>query len=782
LAAAAQRIELAGRWERLIGDRVHDFVAVPSSYRPIGTAVLRRSFDLPAAGANRRVLLRFGGIAHQATVRVNGSQVGSMGPWTPYNFDITEKVRAGRNTLEVEVTDWQVPLGPIGAWEASGGIIREVFLEMRPDPYIANAQLRYQLAPAFDSARCALDVYIAAARPASGRLRAELLRGGVRVSEASREIAVQAGEHTLQLDWELKAPLLWSPDTPILYDLRVTLSTPSGEDLFAEETGFRSFEVRGNQFLLNGAAIVLRGVCRHDIWKDQGHTMTQAQIDQDISMIKAMGANFIRLVHYPHDRRVVRAASRAGILVTEESGLVWLDFRNITRETLETGLGNLERTIRRDWNCPALIAVLLANESAPTLEAIQEGRRRVRALKADLLMSSARIDGPDRDFPSSKRLFDEGGLDFYTDHKYGYDMGMFEESVKAYSGKPVVFTEWGGRAIGQSPVLMKETADRIGRLVEQGRLAGHAFWSWADLPEFSRQDPEMEGGILKSGVVTEERTPRPDVYLALAALNRRVPRPDEQPSREPRILAPRAVPLTEASEFTPVPLDSVLETPAQAAAWTELEALMERFWKYQGFTSSHWESTGRKLWLWHAPKLTAGRIPFETALHEGMTRPVVLTPKQRRAEVPVGRPASRLHFLGNVTLPDGYPVLGRFGELLGRYVIEYEGGERQEVPLRWGLEIARSNLISVATRIDPATAFGERVVLYAKDPVREVHQARLFSVDTKAGRIARVVCELQPSSRAGADPPSDMHHSTGTKPGAAEQALVLFAITAERLQ
>ncbi len=773
-SARAERIELAGKWERWIGGSLHDLIPVPSSYRPVGTAVLRRSFDLPVAGANRRVLLRFEGITHRAEVRVNGADVGRMGPWTPYTFDITAVAHARANTIEVEVTDWQVPLGPIGAWEASGGIIRDVYIEIRPDPYVANAHLQYKLEP--DSVHCNLGVYVVGQRTGTAKLRAELWRDGAKVSEAIRILTVSPGENRVPLEWDLKSPLLWTPDSPLLYDLRVRLETPAGEDVFEDETGFRSLSIEGNKFLINGRDLVLHGVCRHDIWKDQGHTMTQVQIDQDLSMIKAMGANFIRLVHYPHDRRVVRSAARLGLLVTEESGLVWLQFKDISRETLETGLGNLERVIRRDWNSPALFAVLLANESSPTLEAIKEGRQRIRTLKPELFMSSAHISG---DYAESKRLFDEGGLDFYTTHTYGFDMKMFARAVDSYPGKPVVFTEWGGRAIGQSPVMMRATTDQIGALVEQGKLAGYSFWSWADLPEFSRVDEEMDGGILKSGVVEEDRTPRPDVYLALSALYRRTAAPARFVPGEPRVLAGVGARLSAANAYIPVPLQSILDTPSQSEAWNELEVLMERFFRNQGFTQDHWNATGGRFWLWNAPKLLAGGIPFETPLHDGASRPVVLTPRQRKLEIPAGMRASYLHFLGNVTLPDGYPVIGKLNGQVGRYVIVYEDGERQTIPLRWGREVARSNMIAVASRIDPVTSTGERVLVYEKDPVREVHQARLLTVQTMDKPIARIRCELDVSEQAGTAPPMDVHHSTGIKPGLAEQALVIFAITAE---
>lgn len=774
-----EKTDLGGKWERWIGDTLHDEVSVPSSYRPIGTVVLRRRVDLDLVPGGRRMLLRFEGIAHHAEVSMNGSGVGSLGPWTPYDLDVTDQVRAGANQLDVEVTDWQTALGPIGAWEAYGGIIRPVHLETRSDPYIENARLRYKLNSSFDLAQGNLEVFVKSTAAVRARLAAQVRKAGRLVWESSKEVEIQPGSSTVPVEFELKAPDLWSPETPHLYALEVRLNSPRGEDAFSVDTGFRDLKIDGDRFLLNGRNLVLRGVCRHDIWKDQGHTMTEAQIDQDLSMIKATGANFVRLVHYPHNKRVIDAANRIGLLVTEESGLVWLDFRKISRETLETGLSNLERAIKRDWNSPALFAVLLANESSPTLEAIQEGRRRVRAIAPDLFMSSARVDSPDGTPAGSKRLFDEGGLDFYTDHTYGYDMRMFERSVETYPAKPVVFTEWGGRAIGQSPALMKETTDQIGRLVEQGRLAGHAFWSWADLPEFSRQDSEMEGGILKSGIVEEDRTPRPDVYLALMNLFRRLPREGEAPPREPKLMRPATAPLSSKSEFSPVSLQAAVDDPTQQQAWAELEKLIEEFFKRQGFTSRHWEESGKRFWLWNAPQFKLGSIPFATPLKDGLTQPLVISPARPKVEIPVGAQASRLHFLGNVTLPDGYPIIGKPGGRVGRYVIVYEDGERQEAPLRWGMEIARSNMISVATRIDPSTANGERVIVFEKDPVREVHQARLLSVDTRPKRIAKVVCELDIAPESGIAPPGSMHHSLEGM-GVTQQALVLFAITAER--
>ncbi|MEW5978450.1 MAG: glycoside hydrolase family 2 TIM barrel-domain containing protein [Acidobacteriota bacterium] len=771
--------DLGGEWERWIGLEKLDHVMVPSSYRPVGTARLRRVFDMQMAPGQSAVL-RFEGVAHQGVVRLNGLNVGSMGPWTPYQFDVSRQVRPGANELEVEVTDWQVPLGPIGAWEAYGGIIRPVYLELRSNPYLQNARLSYRLGAARTQAECKLDVWLHSDEPMSVAISADLMQKSRSVSRTSRDIQLGVGSSNVSLSFSVETPALWSPENPNLYQVRVGLKSMHGEDQLQFQTGFRQLEIRGDQFFLNGERLILRGLCRHDLWENQGHTLTSRQIEEDLQRIKATGANFVRLVHYPHDKRVVETADRLGLLVTEESGLVWVDFRKLTPEVVEIGIQNLERTIRRDWNSPSLFAVLLANESAPTLDAVQQARARVKALAPELFMSSARIDSPEETFEGAKRLFDEGGLDFYTYHPYTYEMNLFEETAKGLAGKPLVFTEWGGRAVGQSPILMQETIGEISKLVEAGRLAGHSFWSWADLPEFSRGGSEMEGGILKSGVVTEGRVPRPDVFLALAELFRRLPAASAEPSRAPDIRSGQVVPLSIASRFTPVHIQPLVDSPDQAKAWTDLEGRLEEFWKSHSFTRRHWEETGRRFWLWNAPRLQIGGIPFETALVQGKTQPLVLTSRRPKVELELELEAERLHFLGNVTLPDGYPIVGRQGEEVGHYTLVYADGEKQKIPLRWGVEIARSNMIMSASRVDPSTTKGQRVLTYTKDPTREVYQARLLSVDLRPKPVRRLVCDFQGHVGTVVSPPHDTHHDLSSSSQANDQVFLLFAITAEK--
>jgi hypothetical protein len=777
LLVRAGSLDLSGRWERRIGGELYDLITVPSSYRPVGTATLARTFQLAAMQPGSRAILRFEGVAHQARVLINREEVGRLGPWTPYEFDITSRVRAGANDIQVEVIDWQTPLGASAAWEAYGGIIRDVRVDIRPAAFIENVHVRYSLNQTRDRASGTINVYVSAGAPSKGRVVVRVLRDGAVSVTASRDAVLQAGVGTISVPFDLPSPDLWSPDRPSLYETRVTLETANGRHEFATETGFRQLVIQGSDFLLNGERLVLRGVCRHDLWHNQGHTMRSEQIEQDLRMIKGMGANFVRLVHYPHDRRVVEWANRIGLFVAEESGLVWVDTRQLTAETISSGLDNLERTIRRDWNKPSVFAFFLANESAPDLKVLREFVRRMRPLTPGIFLSTARLDTPEKTLAASKRMFDEAGLDFYTYHPYSYSARVFEEAAREFSGKPLLFTEWGGSAVGQSAILLKGSVDAISRLVIERRVAGHAFWSWADLPEFSRGGDELADGILISGVVGEDRTPKPDVYLGLAGLFRRPTTPNPELTGELTVASPHS-PARPGAEFVTIALGEAIRTHAQGKAWHALREQMKQFWASHDFTRRHWDETGQALWFWNKGQMILGGVPFDPPAIDGRVRPLALTTEATRIEIPIGRDrVQKLHILGNVTLPDGYPVRGRLGETVGRYVIEYADGEREEHPLRLGQELARANMIAVASRVNPVATSTERVAVFTKDRIREAYQVLRLSLPVKPKHVHRFVCEFNPRAPAAAGPPPSTHHDVGPAPDA--HSLLVFAITAE---
>jgi hypothetical protein len=475
------------------------------------------------------------------------------------------------------------------------------------------------------------------------------------------------------------------------------------------------------------------------MWKDQGFTLTRAQQRQDMRMIKDLGCNFVRLVNYPHDRHIVELADEMGLMVSEEPGYWQVDFHTVARGEVELGYEILERTIRRDWNSPSVVAWLLANECSLTTEFLKEGKRRCNAIDPlDRLVSSAN----DRNAKITKPMYEEAGMDFFDRHLYTFNVEEFEKEADLYGpAKPLTFTEWGGRAIGQGLPEMQDTVNMILKLEKEGKVAGTAFWSWQDLRQYTRDDPEMHDGILESGVVTESREPRPEVYKELKRLFEGRPQFAAVEPR-PKILPLRRIPWTTRSTLTPVPLDQTLA--ANTEAWKAFEAAMEKYWPSVR-AGDQWARTGSKFELWRQgaeDTIQLAGAPFRPALAEGHVRPLVAG-NRFELEIPIALRCTRLHILGGISLPQGYPLVGKAEEVAATYEVLSASGKSTEIPLRWGFEVVQANMIHEGTRILPVATETQAAIEYIKDVAREQYRIMLYSTPRlEAGTIASLRCKV----------------------------------------
>ena len=384
------RIDLNGNWERHINGELFDVIAVPSSQRPVGLYHLKRTFILPRLGRSERAVLCFEGITYFARVFLNGAELGTMGPYVPYEFEFTGNAKEGENLIDVAIADAcpevsgagkdEIALGINAGWEAYGGIIRDVHVEVRPAAFIENMRFEYVLDKDYTQASCRVKVYASSITRGVAQVKVALYLGEAEVGQAQKSVDLPRGTSEVEADFNLAAPALWSPEEPNLYRLKAILKSGEGVDQCECRTGFREVKIRGNQFELNGQALVLNGVGRHDMWKDQGFTLTRAQQIQDMRMIKGLGCNYVRLVHYPHDRHIIELADELGLLVTEEPGYWGMDFTTMPRSVVNLGLGIMERMIRRDWNSPSVFAWFLGNECKLTVEYLREGKALCRKL------------------------------------------------------------------------------------------------------------------------------------------------------------------------------------------------------------------------------------------------------------------------------------------------------------------------------------------------------------------------------------------------------------------
>ncbi|HXF27803.1 MAG TPA: glycoside hydrolase family 2 TIM barrel-domain containing protein [Bryobacteraceae bacterium] len=752
-----RQFNLGGKWARIVNGEVWDFVTVPSSLRPSGTYVLKRSFWRPRLGASERTFLCFEGLTYHGSASVNSRAAGEIDAYIPAEFDISRSLREGENTVEVTLFDL-VP-GPNGegkgdlaigvnpGWEAYGGIIRDVWIETRPQAFIANARLSYEVAADFSRASCKVTAFLDSVHPITGDLTVRVLQGSAEVARASSRVTLSEGSSETDISFNVANPLLWSPDRPHLYTLMTTLGAGSASDTHTCRTGFRHFAIRGRQFEWNRTPLILNGVCRHDMWLDQGFTLTKEQMREDMRAIKRMGANFVRLVHYPHHPYVIELAGELGLLVTEEPGFWQVEFPSMPRPEVEAGLRILEGVIRRDWNSPAVFAWLLGNESRLTVEYLREGKalcNRLDPLGRPVSFANS------TNKQEAKKQFEEAGLDFFSQHLYDLDENKFETTADYYgAGKPLVIDEWGWEDAGHGEIFWDRNFDHVLDAIQEGKIAGHAFWSWNDLRQYGRIDWPTHDGILFSGVMSEARKPYAELYLRLSRLfqgQREYPESarvgHDIPAATPLVVPLRIPVVARRGQMHPLDLQPVVDSASGMAAWQSLERMMEAFWAESRLARGQWKRTGGRLRFWRSPSFEIAGVPFTCALRDGFVRPIVITKETSEVAIPVARDCDRLYVLGNVTLPSGYPLEGKPGAVAGSFELRYQDGRGERIPLRNGYEIARSNLIDEATRIEPLALLAPQALTFEKDPAREHYQALLFACPAH-GHVSELRCRLE---------------------------------------
>ena len=699
---------------------------------------------LPALGANERAFLCFEGITYYGKAAINSSDAGEISAYTPHEIEISRIIHNGENTVEVTVFDL-VP-GPNGegkddlaiginpGWEAYGGIIREVGIEFRPQSFIQNVRLAYELSEDFARASCKLRVDMSSSRATSGDLTVLVLHGSTEVARASGRAALTAGSSSATVEFAVDNPLLWSTDSPHLYRLAATLHADGASDRFSCGTGFRHFAIQGRQFLWNGKPLLLNGFCRHDMWLDQGFTLSRDQMRDDMRAIKKMGANFVRLVHYPHHRYIIDLAEELGLLVTEEPGYWQVEFPEMPHSEIEAGLRILEGAIRRDWNSPAVFAWFLGNESRLTVEYLREGKALCNRLDPiGRPVSFANSTGKEK----AKKQFEEAGLDFFSQHLYDFDDKKFETTADYYgSGKPLVIDEWGWEDAGHGAVFWDRNFDRLLDAMQEGKIAGHSFWSWNDVRQYARIDWPTHEGVLFSGVVTESREPYPELYMRLSRLflgRQEFPESSrlghDVPAADAPIVAPLRMRIMERGGRTQmIDLQQVIDSASGLASWQSLEKRMASFWPKTRMSREQWERTGKRLRFWRTSSVDIAGVSFGFALRDGFVRPVVVSAENPEMVIPIAQDCDRIYILGNVTLPSGYPLEGKLGERAGVFEIRYADGRTESTPLRNGYEIACSSMVYDATRIEPLALAAPQVLTFEKDPARERYQVLLFAL------------------------------------------------------
>lgn len=329
----------------------------------------RKQLNIAAGGKPKRYLLYFEAANMTADVYVNGERAGGhVGGYLGFEIDITDYVDLnGVNDILVRV-DNGVNRHLIPSQKSDfvlyGGLVRDVFLRIRPPDYIRSTRITTPRVSA-QSAEIAATVRIARSGAFPLQLVLEVKSPDAEtVASASIEIEPGPGPFEARLNLpDVVNPQLWSPGSPSLYALHTTLQDRRGKVLHssADRFGFRwfGFNEKG-AFELNGERLLLRGTHRHEEFAGYGEAMPNELHALDMQMIKELGANFVRLAHYPQDPVVYEAADELGLIVWDE--LPWCRGGIGDQAWKNNTEAMLREMISQNFNHPSIMFWSLGNE------------------------------------------------------------------------------------------------------------------------------------------------------------------------------------------------------------------------------------------------------------------------------------------------------------------------------------------------------------------------------------------------------------------------------------
>lgn len=540
---------------------------VPSSYNDLtedaklrdyaGWVMYERDLAVPKVLKNRRVMLRFDAVTHEANIYLNGELIGShKGGFLPFEIDVTDKLTGGDDRLSVAVSNiidyTTLPVGGkadmMGGLMGTGpaeiddhaprrnnpnfdffnysGITRPVRLYTTPkEAYIEDIVLTSEVNDK--------DAVINYAVKVSGS-------GECTVTVTDADGKVVAEGTGLNGSLNVKDVQLWQPGEGYMYDVNVKF----GDDEYTEPFGIRTVKVDGTQFLINGRPFYFKGYGKHEDTFPNGRGINLPMNTKDISIMKWQGANSFRTSHYPYSEEMMRLCDREGIVVIDETTAVGVNLefggganfqgqkvRTFDKEhgvqTQEHHKDVIRDLISRDKNHACVVMWSIANEPDSYNEGAYDYFKPLYDLARELdpqdrpcTLISVQSAPPDKDV--SAELSDVICLNRYYGWYFGApDLEQSEQALRKEMdfwqklGKPVVFTEYGADTVmglhDTTPVMYTEEYQvnyyRMNNRVfdDYECVTGEQVWNFADFAT-SQSLLRVQGN--KKGIFTRDRKPK----------------------------------------------------------------------------------------------------------------------------------------------------------------------------------------------------------------------------------------------------------------------------------
>lgn len=518
----------------------------PDMRQYVGVAWFRRDVEVPAAWKTRTVILRFECLNFVARIWINDRFVKtSYDGFLRLDLDVTRYLKfGGTNTIIIstdnrERLDDRAPGAGLGYY-FSGGIVGDVQLFAVNRTYIEGARLAYA-EPDGKDGRFSLKTHVVNSGTSSARLvvKAEVQdsKGKTRATFRSEPVTLAPGkDRTVKLNGRVNRVKPWSPESPALYFMRVTLVKRNRPvDELTERFGFRRIEARDNKLFLNGKEIFIKGITYHSAYgfdpsRDDDYepeiSFCRPALLKDLKAIKDMGCNFVRLGHVPRFVPELDMLDELGLMCSVENNLHWWqnEYANklwnkvrITDEHVRKIRTHAVRQVRkqvlRDMNHPAVIAWSVGNECRPgkkgVLETFHACLDTARKLDPSRFATRASAEWCD---PFNTDEFSHDDLimiNSYIAEKPFWEKNLAELRQK-YPDKPILVAEFGknhGDDDAQAKLLI-DYASIIASMASR-YLAGFCVYSYNTVI-VHRYRSEKRKGIIRNSynLFTRRHTPR----------------------------------------------------------------------------------------------------------------------------------------------------------------------------------------------------------------------------------------------------------------------------------
>ena len=539
----AHYVTLPHTWNSGVGGENVEFEQTTVNYL--------RELYIPAEYASKRLFLRFGGVQSVADVFLNGRHVAEhRGGYTAFTVEITHRVNFGAwNSLLVMVSNSRRnDLMPISSDLAPyGGIYRDVELVVTNKDmislthYSSDGVYVEQHRVSSEQASGVVRVFLSSANNDHQMLHVRIVGpDGYEAFSRSVRVSKSDARNSLAIPYEIPNPELWSPESPMLYNVEVALHNDSEVlDRVSVVTGFRSIEIGDdNHLYLNGKMVDVRGVnYAHDRY-GRGLAFDRDAYDEDLATISDLGANALRSLSGPHDGYLYEQCDRQGMLA-------WVDMP-FTRSTTifgdicyiptsafrESGFEQLREIVAQNFNHPSIIMWGLFSCVSQRGDSVIDYIKELNTLAHELDASRPTVACSNAD----------GDINFITDlivlrQNVGWEKGS-PDDVSVWCNQLATNKRWRqlryGVCYGEEGVMTHSTEqikryDRGSRhLPERRQTYMHEryadivsqsgiFWGvWLD-NMFDYASPQRAYGLNQSGLVTFDRDGRKDAYYMYRA-------------------------------------------------------------------------------------------------------------------------------------------------------------------------------------------------------------------------------------------------------------------------